>query len=35
VYYRIRNWEKYQNADVAKKSPNGVLPWIKLWTKED
>jgi len=34
-FYRVRNWERYQNADVAKKSPNGVLPWVKLWTKED
>jgi len=34
-FYRVRNWERYQNADVAKKSPNGVLPWVKLWTKDD
>lgn len=35
MYYRIKNWEKFQNADVAKKSPNGVLPWVKLWTHDD
>ena len=33
-YLRFRNWERYQNADLAKKSSAG-LAWVKLWTKYD
>lgn len=33
-YLRFRNWSRYQNADLAKKSPHG-LAWIKLWTRHD
>jgi len=33
-YLRVRNWERYQNADVFKKS-NGRPPWCKLFTRRD
>lgn len=29
-YIRVKNWERYQNADVFKKS-DGKPPWIKLY----
>jgi len=33
-YLRFRNWKRYQNADLAKKS-HGGLAWVKLWTIRD
>lgn len=33
-YLRIRNWERYQNADVFKKS-GGKPPWVKLFVRRD
>ncbi len=33
-YVRIRNWDRYQNADVFKKS-KGRPPWCKLFTRRD
>ncbi len=34
-FLRVRNWEKYQNADLAKKSGADGLAWVKLWTRDD
>ena len=33
-YLRVSNWERYQNADVFKKS-HGRPPWVKLFVRRD
>jgi hypothetical protein len=33
-YLRIRNWEKFQNADIFKKS-SGRPPWVKFFVHND